>query len=354
MMHSIRDFRKYLADQIDQECKSGQRRNIIVLAVDGIDYTHAQSAWPDVTLEQAVSVFPSTSSTAWLSALTGASVDDHGIPGVVFRMGPREMVNIFEYQGALNAPQLATIFTDATDLGYAACAVLGDWEDYPGPWRNMLLNGASLVRGHRFYTHTGKVTASGIVGQVEHAIGHALDGPIGGNLIWCFVDIDRHIHKHGYDEHVRDVLAGLDGLARRWVQTGHCVIAHSDHGLVETSDHSEYGAQIDALMKRHNVEMGGAGRVRWLYADGDRPLIENLMGELQTIFGADAIVSEKDTFFRKGSPAYQRVGDVVIVAQGTDFLCDTEYTFEHGSWTQAEREAMLATWHSTDLASVGA
>lgn len=354
MLDSIRDFRKYLADLMGQECRSGQRRNIIVLAVDGIDYKHAQSAWQGVALERVTSVFPSTSSTAWLSALTGASVDEHGIPGVVFRLNPNEMVNVFEYQGALEVPQLPTIFTDAIDLGYDAHAVLGDWEDFPGPWRNMLLNDASLVQGHRFYTHADRDNGAGIVQKVEGAINDTLDGATTGKLLWCFIDIDRHIHQNGYDDHVDEVLVGLDGLARHWVQTGNCVIAHSDHGLVETYDMSNYGAQVDALIKYHGVEMGGAGRVRWFYTNGDNTLTVAVMRELQNIFGADATVSERDAYFRTGSLAYERVGEVVLVAQRTDFLCDKAYGYEHGSWTASERDAMLATWQPTDLSLEGA
>ncbi|HEY0781420.1 MAG TPA: hypothetical protein VGE98_03120, partial [Thermoanaerobaculia bacterium] len=71
-------------------CRSGASDSVIVLAIDGLAYSVAKSVWssPDLLLAL-TSTFPSVSGTAWLTAATGLAVDEHLVPGVVFRRPER-------------------------------------------------------------------------------------------------------------------------------------------------------------------------------------------------------------------------------------------------------------------------
>src|SRR5207245_312786 len=84
---------------------ANDRRDVIVLAVDGIPYELARTVWRRAHITRARSVFPTTSSTAWLTSLTGESVDAHGIPGVVFEVDGA-LVDVYSYTGSLgDAPR---------------------------------------------------------------------------------------------------------------------------------------------------------------------------------------------------------------------------------------------------------
>src|SRR5580704_10923798 len=57
----------------------------IFVAVDGIGYDVAHRVWSEAPhLTPLSSTFPSTSTSAWLSAVTGLRPEEHGVLGVVY------------------------------------------------------------------------------------------------------------------------------------------------------------------------------------------------------------------------------------------------------------------------------
>jgi hypothetical protein len=62
-------------------------RGVVVLGVDGLGFWPAVSAFRDASLLRLTGTVPTTSATGWLTALTGASVAEHGVPGMVYRVG---------------------------------------------------------------------------------------------------------------------------------------------------------------------------------------------------------------------------------------------------------------------------
>nr|MDQ3935704.1 alkaline phosphatase family protein [Actinomycetota bacterium] len=207
------------------------RRDVVVLAVDGIPFDLAREAWAGAEVERMTSVFPTTSSAAWLSSLTGMSVDEHGVPGVVFRPpgGDGELVNLYEHHGPLCAAEPRNVFSDAAGHGLTPLAILGDLEPYDCSWRDLLLRDATPVAGHRFYTATpaGRppLPAAELCARVREALRSARAGAAPA-FVWCFVEPDRHVHYHGYDAHVDELLAAIDGLAGELAGEGVAVVAH--------------------------------------------------------------------------------------------------------------------------------
>lgn len=306
------------------------RGHVIVLGVDGIPYELACRVWPRAQIARARSVFPTTSATAWTTSLTGASVDEHGIPGVVFTVGD-QLVNVYSYRGPLGDAPPEDLFSDATRAGYTPVAILGDLENTHCTWRDQLVQRASLVRGHPFFD---RGDPAGLAAAVEAA----LAAHEGRCLVWCFVDADRHIHHHGYDEAMLDFLAGIDALASEWAARGAVVVAHSDHGLVST----RHDPRVADAIARVGCPVGGAGRTRWLYADDEGRARDLLARHLP----ASVSVHHADEFFAPGSLARRRVGPIVLIARGEDFLADDGYQFEHGSLTATELDVPVAEWRA--------
>src|SRR3981081_2180089 len=57
-------------------------RGVVVLAVDGLAYTVAAEHWQPSTLDVLRSTVPSTSTTAWLTSVTGVGPEPQGAAGM--------------------------------------------------------------------------------------------------------------------------------------------------------------------------------------------------------------------------------------------------------------------------------
>jgi hypothetical protein len=323
------------------------RPHVIVLGVDGIPYDLACRAWRRAHLTRARSVFPTTSSTAWLSSLTGASVDAHGIPGVVFTVDEpgSPLVDVYAYQGPLGDAPPEDLFSDAARCGYTPVAILGDLEDTHCTWRDLLVHRAHQVHDHRFFSRLDRpIDPDELGGRLEVAVAHALASHPGPCLVWCFIDADRHIHPHGYDRPLVELLERIDAIASEWARRGARVIAHSDHGLVPTRQVPANADAIERVTAAHACAMGGAGRTRWLYtAPGTEPRVWD---DLARHLPASVRLYHADALFAPGSLARRRVGSIVLVAEGEDFLAADGYRFEHGSLTERELDVPFAEWRA--------
>jgi len=342
---SVTTFRSRLRSLLKNECgATGRtRRNIIIFAVDGIPYDLACSSWPNALVLKMRSVFPTTSATAWLSSLTGAEVRRHGIPGVAFREPAGSSIMVFEYRGRLDSPATGNIFSDAADLGYSPISVVGDLEPYDCTWRSRLLAHSRQLFGHRFYTASENLTPSLLCAHLREAVTATLEcSSKFPRLVWCFIDVDRRIHHHGYDTLVHRFLHCLDSLGRYFTRQGCLVLAHSDHGLTPTTHNAELQHCMDDLQEIYQCPMGGAGRTRWLYpASGTE---ERVSSELRRFLPSTVDICSADQLFGEGSLARSRVGEILLVAKATEFVTASGYRFDHGSLTEAELNVPFARW----------
>jgi hypothetical protein len=323
---------------------------VVVFAVDGLPFRIAAEHWPEAVTECLQAVVPTTSSAGWLSSLTGLDVADHGVPGVVFAhpLGTGEQINVFEYEGTGLVEADSDVFEDARELGYLPLAVLGDLQSYPGAWRDALVGRARPVLGHRFYTDDEGRYAACSPPEVERRVRAAVDTALAGprtrpRLVWCFIEWDQHIHRHGYDTAALDALHGIGRIARKLVEDrGVLVVAHSDHGLTPTRHDAELAALLGLLARQHGFTMGGAGRTRWLHtAPGTR---RRLLADLARRLPDDVRVVASDEICSPDSLARSRMGDICLVAQGDSFLTDLDYRFDHGSFLDDERLIPLSLW----------
>jgi len=346
-VESIAAIRRRVGAVLRDELRTGRRRTLILLAVDGIPAALAKAYWPAATITDFRSVFPATSSTAWLSSLTGAEVDFHGIPGVIFAADdhtyPPDLLNIFEHRKTLRVPDTGHLFADARSCGYEPVAIVGDLEPLDCTWREILLAEAHRVTGYPFYAAATPLSPATLCDRLRSALRKAQESAGAPQLIWCFIDADRHIHGHGYDDELLAFLGELDALAALLAEQDLLVFAYSDHGLVLTRHNP---ALEELLLHRLPGEfgymMGGAGRTRWLYC---RPGTQDaLAAALAETLPGSIRIELSDARFAIGSAAYRRVGELLLIAEGDEFLALPGYTHDHGSLTAPEMEIPLARW----------
>lgn len=349
---SLTEFRARVRAVLAEEAETARPRHVVILAVDGIPYARAHRAWTHARIERMRSVFPTTSATAWLSSLSGMSVAAHGVPGARFRLPEHgdALIDVFTYQGPLATPATENIFSDAAARGYLPLSMLGDLVDLDCSWRDVLLRHSRPLAGPRFYTGDGEGSPDRdpetLCRQLRAAVleilaAHAAGPPC---LLWCFLDVDRHVHRHGYDRHVERLLAALDHAACELTRANAVVLAHSDHGLARTRQDPRLERLLAGLAAASPLALGGAGRCRWIYA---RPgTAAGLLAELARQLPPRIRLADADALFPRGSLARARVGDVVLIAEGEDFLASPGYRFEHGSMTAAEVDVPLAEWRA--------
>lgn len=341
---SIRSFRPRLRSTLVNEVESGHRRDVVVLALDGIKFDLACALWPHASVTRLMSVYPTTSSTGWMSHLTGSAPSDHGIPGVVFLDDGDELINVFSHKGQLLRPDTGNIFSDAREIGFTPVAIVGDWEPFDCTWRDMLLEHAQRLQGYRFYTAPHRLRPREIVQSTVNAVNEARSirpaaSPL---LVWCFVDVDQHIHFEGYDAAVVDLLHEVDRVATEMAGNNILVMAHSDHGLVSTDHSPDVAKALEAAQGEFRCRAGGCGRTRWLYSNpADRDAV---IDTVRATFPAPVKVFPSEMVFPSASLGISRVGDVMIMATGNEFATFSGHRFDHGSVTPEEMEVPFATW----------
>lgn len=336
---SITSVRERIRSLLAEAAASGGA-DLLVLAVDGIGFSLAAEAWPAAETECLRSVFPTTSSTAWLSSLTGDDVSSHGIPGVAFAGPDGELINLYAFNGPLGSARRGNIFSDAAEARFSPMAVLGDLAGLDCSWRELLLDGAMRCGRQRLFG-APDVRPSDVSPLLEAGIREAVAAGPAPRLIWCFIDADLYIHRHGYDEAMLGFLRDIEALALAFAAKGTIVAAHSDHGLVPTRHDPGLATLLQGLEPYCERPMGGAGRTRWLYPRaGSEPLVEKGLASLP----AEVRVAASSDYFRPGSAAHSRAGSILLIAEGEHFLAPDAYRYEHGSLTAGELDVPFAIW----------
>ncbi|MFD5636995.1 alkaline phosphatase family protein [Streptomyces sp. NPDC127077] len=337
-------------------------RGLCVLAVDGLSLAVAESAFRHAHLRPLRSTFPSTSTTAWLTAVTGTDPGVHGAVGMVYRAPGADRVthlvtgDTYTF-GSRSTPGDAllnagpTLFDHAAASGRGALAIGAELERLTGPWVDALLHGARIVPSPAA-TSIPDIdpvsVAERTVREVEAVLARAHDAP---PLIWAYVNLDDHIHRSGYDSRLREALSLLDTAAARWADAGWSVLAHADHGQVEVTPDpalAEAWARLDAPA-HCRMPGGGAGRVRWLHPLPGRE--ETVADALRDALGDHALVLTPDELHARGllpaTPVVRaRIGEVVALATSPRFpVPDPTVTWEHGSVSDGETLVPLAAWN---------
>jgi hypothetical protein len=327
-------------------------RGVIVLAIDGLAYDTAAECWQPSTLDLLRSTVPSTSTTAWLTSVTGVGPERHGLPGMVFRL-PADGTLVYAVNGTTLAtgpadPQARpgllwphpTVFQRAD----VRCVALGrELNNLTGPWAPAVLAGCDRVT----VTAPSRLAEQAadprtLVAGVAADITEVLAEPM---LLWAYVNLDDYVHRHGYDDAVRTAMTELAGHAEQWAADGWTVLAHADHGQVPCAPDPALIRAFDTVDNPQDclVPAGGAGRIRWLYPKPDRT--EQVADRLADALGDAARVLPLAEV-PELSTLTGRVGSVVAIAASPRFpVPDPTLRYEHGGLDDDELHVPFAVWH---------
>ena len=345
---AMTDLRQVLRSRVRAEA-GGSGRHVLILAIDGVGVDIARAVWQRATITTMRSVFPTTSSAAWLTSLTGMDVSDHGIPGAYFALDGHELLDVFTFDGDLAVPDRGNVFSDARELGYDSFAVLGDLGPYPCSWRDLLLRGATSVPGPTFVRPSGGRSSTPRPAAVARSLESVLDDLFATTekrLAWVYVELDLHLHAHGWDDIAIEMLQVIEEQAVRQADRDVVVVAYADHGVVPTRASPEITNAVDGVLKAFGASMGGAGRARWVHGPpgSDADLSTVIADALRNDLPVTVSVEDPDERFVPRSLGRSRVGDVLLVAQADEFLIGPGWTHEHGSDLDEELLVPFAEW----------
>jgi len=356
------------------ETLNAATRGTIVLAIDGLGWEPARSAWTRARMRCLTSTFPSTSVTAWMTALTGIDPSRHLGIGMVYRLPRLDcVVHVISNRRVTFTPEQEgdrpppwddheviiphhTLFQRAGALGVRCVALGRDIDRLASPWASALLCGAErpvvsdLRRGRRpdGAIADPKTFTDTVIGETGSTLrAHRGDRSL---LVWVYVNLDDHIHLHGYDGVIHQLLQRLETAALTWADRRWTVLAHGDHGQTPCRQDDS----LRAVWRRFEspaycrLPSGGAGRVRWLYPKSH--LQARMMNLLSEGLGDHAMVVSPDELAERGllrlTPALrQRIGEVVAVAATAEFpVPNPRLRSDHGALTKDEMLVPLATW----------
>ncbi len=326
---------------------------VIVIAVDGVGFDVARRTWSPDLMMALSTTFPSTSSSAWLTAVTGWTVDRHLVPGVRYRQGDR-LIDCFErgpWPGGERPAGLTTVFEQLARRNIRSLVIPGEVATWGAAWAEALCRGARVLESEveweriRFAARAqGRI----VLARLRETVGaHAGEVPL---LIWCWIDVDDTVHRHGYTPEVLATLTDVAEAARTLADQGHAVVALSDHGLTPTERPARMlerwaEATSSALCR---LPPGGAGRVRWCYPRSGRAA--EVLDRVTDALGEEALVVERARLADLGlievtEGIEERIGEVVAIATGSRFPTpDAAARYEHGGITEAEMIVPLAVW----------
>lgn len=330
----------------------GSSRSLVVIAVDGLGYPHAAAALRPDSLTALTSEFPTTTIACLLTSVTGQPPDAHGFVGVQY-LHTDGIRTVNCHDGTLTSPAgppatarptrtpgLPTVFGTLAALGVPSLVVPNELASLHADVRGRLLHGAS-------------VTAPSLPPIADPVRRIAASGDLittaPGSMTWVYLDLDTHIHRHGFDGRLYAAAAALDRLAQRLRAAGAAVLIFADHGLTASRPSpTTLAAWQAATAERHcRLPAGGAGRTRWIYP---HPGHEDRLAAQLAERIPDAVVTSPGQLAgwgltRPGSIGQRRLGEIVLIARGPDFPApDATTCYEHGSMTADEVLIPMAIW----------
>lgn len=331
----------------------GGWESIVVLAIDGLGYDLAEEVFQPDRLVPMTTTFPSTSITAWMTALTGRTASEHGLLGVRFRAPDADrLLDCFadEPPHARRLPPV--VFQTLAAHGVRCLVNPGEMATWPGWWRSAVTRGATELRPTADWDcirYDPARTAQAAEDEVRNGLRQRGAGP---SVVWSWINVDDCVHRLGYPPELVAALRRLGRLAAELAEAGHTVLAFSDHGLVPSSCPPALMAGWEAATGPGLCRLpnGGAGRTRWCYPEPGRTA--EVAERLADLFGDRALVVPVRRLAELGlldvnEETAWALGDVVCLAIGEEFAVpDPGVRYEHGSVTAQEMIVPLAVWEA--------
>jgi hypothetical protein len=336
-------------------CKSDQ--DVVVVALDAISYDYycneMQKFIPKgLTGRETVltSVFPSTTSTAWSSIITGKMPCEHGIYGTSFydeRFGDSyiwlddstyiDNKRVLLSNTELIPSKFKRIFQTINRTSY--------YIGHHGVLERNSLND-ELIKGTKKQIYPNfseyyllKMFPDKLISYTFGEINKLCNTEIDNILIWAYFDLDDYIHQNGYDSlTLLGVWNDFFSSIKLLTDQGCIVLLISDHGQTK---HTPCEVNlIDKIneLKLSSIKASGAGNT--IYTYGESPTIG--LQEIDPEHLKKSIILTKKELFDLGlfsTPAIhvERIGDYVILANGLNApTWGYNYVCEHGACSRDE------------------
>ncbi|MDD2565599.1 MAG: alkaline phosphatase family protein [Candidatus Gracilibacteria bacterium] len=334
------------------------KKQIFIFAIDSISFKYFSEELIDILPEKSqksvlTSVFPSTTSCAWISIMSGLSTSQHGIVGVSFF---HELYN-----------------KSFIWLNDEICST--DLKKIPIPSRDGLFrtdfdNIFQKVSGkHTYYGRHGMGKKGGytiIHEKLTKGTKHSLPNISAENYLdlkmifegfkkyisdesildksglhWLYLDLDFYIHKYGYTKELKeDFFIPFFKLLNSIKNDDNEIIFCSDHGQIQQGKVDE---NIFERSKGNNdlkIMTSGAGRSLFFYPkDGKEKRVLKWVKELVKDTGW---VFDKNKWIELGlidanEKDNERIGEIIAIAKGDGFpSTGPSSLFEHGGISEEE------------------
>lgn len=287
---------------------------------------------------------PSTTAAALASITTGVSAGTHGLLGYQLRdPQSHQLVNHLKPFPSGVTPTtwqpVATHFETATQRGIGTL-VVGEGRFEGTDFSESILRGGDFVSSYSLDEHLEAYRS--FADSYDYGLGY---------LYWP--TLDRIGHGKGVDSVAwRDALEQFEqffSTLQSLIGPGEQVVLLADHGMVDVPANAHWVMDASHPLRSAVAMWAGEPRCVHLYLHDPREA-ELIASELSALLEGVATVLGRQDCLDRGlfgpvSPAvFQRVGDLVLFAQGHSALYDEltatiqsrQMIGQHGSWTPRE------------------
>ena len=332
---------------------SRHEKKTVVLALDAISYNYYINVMrqyiPENTskFERVLSsVFPSTTSSAWSSVITGEIPGVHVVYGTSYRINPEQtyvwLNDVVSNKTEAHTEEGKKLFSDGCTPLFSA--INNKIKIYIGRHghseRNSFFHSMTIGIDERIFPDLSTyISMKYKPDELVEYIYDNIQKKISSNeemFVWAYFDFDDFIHEKGYDDLNYIWEPFFDRLAEL-VEEADSVILIADHGQTiqnqwETSVLSESQNDIFSL------KICGAGRVLYLYGDDKKALYNWAVDYYQN---HAAVLTREEAIdiglFPEKCYEEERIGDVIVIGKDSQFhSIGASYVYEHGACTEDE------------------
>lgn len=330
---------------------------IVVFAFDALSFEYylstinKEAANHDISSSVLSSVFPSTSTAAWTSIITGATPSQHGVYGTAFylkefdksynwifnALADKEKFNVLwksKKTPKLNLSKNKTIFQRLQNIGFTNYYLDSHGKDNPFPLLK-IMDGSEHIPYLKEDFNDLKRKPNELLNYFLKQTTKLLKKR-GKKLIWNYIDVDDYIHENGYKSLTNFNI--WETLFQYWSNnksTKRAFILISDHGQTEQVNSGTNIIKTSILNNDLKYNSSGAGRTMFFYPKPGK--LTKVKAWLQKVIGDSGFVLTKKDLVKyglidKNAVAQERIGDLITVAVKPDFpSAGAKYFSEHGS-----------------------
>ena len=282
-------------------------------------------------------IFPSTTSAAWPSIITGTTPSEHGIYGTSFlhedynqnyvwlrnKLCHKGQNTVLDCDVNVSLTNKPTIFQRLCKIGVDSYFLGSPGYGDINPLRTEITNGSIIIKPEDdYYTqrmYNPQALLDSFMQKTEDLF---IENP-NRKLIFNYIDFDEYIHRNGYNK-LSETLY-WDKLFSFFDKNKSCdrvFVCFSDHGQIE-----QQNINIDILSESEKANhlaynTGGAGRVLYFYPQCDNEV--DAINWINKVIGNSGTILKKSDLIKYGlldsnAIALNRIGEYIAIAQNNNF-----------------------------------